>query len=564
MSKLVQPVVAGAVTAVVGFASSFAIVLAGLRAVGASPAQASSGLLAGCLAVGAVAVLLGVRHRLPIAIAWSTPGAALLVATGVPEGGWPAATGAFLVTGLLIVLAGLFAPLGRWIAAIPQPVAGAMLAGVLLDLCLAPVRAVAEVPALAVPVIVVWALLFRFARLWAVPVALVVAAAGIALTAPAGGLGAVSLWPTVALTAPAFTPAALISLAVPLFLVTMASQNVPGMAVLAGFGYRAPLRPVLLTTGVATVVAAPAGAHAVNLAAISAALAAGPDASPDPGRRWIASVSAGGFMILLGLGAGLATALVLLSPPVLIEAVAGLALLSALASALSSAVAEPSGREAAVVTFVVTASGVSFLGIGSAFWGLIAGTLLLLLLRTHRRSAPAPSGPASTAPATARPADAEPATAHPATAEPAVDRPAGVQPAAVRPAVIEPAAAQSANAEPDADRPAGMEPAAAQPANPEPAVDRPAGMEPAAAQPANPEPAADRPANGEPAAHRPIDGEPTANRLADVRPAAGRPAGGEPGTVRPDGGDEAAGEETVVRDSAKAAPAGREADVIGQ
>ncbi|GAB7053080.1 benzoate/H(+) symporter BenE family transporter [Catenuloplanes indicus JCM 9534] len=426
MSKLVQPVVAGAVTAVVGFASSFAIVLAGLRAVGASPAQASSGLLAGCLAVGLVAILLGVRHRLPIAIAWSTPGAALLVATGVPEGGWPAAVGAFLVTGLLIVLAGLFAPLGRWIAAIPQPIAGAMLAGVLLDLCLAPVRAIAEVPALAVPVIVVWALLFRFARLWAVPVALVVAAAGIALTAPAGGLGAVPLWPTVTLTAPMFTPAALISLALPLFLVTMASQNVPGMAVLAGFGYRAPLRPVLLTTGVATAIGAPAGAHAVNLAAISAALAAGPDASPDPSRRWIASVSAGGFMILLGLGAGLATALVLLSPPVLIEAVAGLALLSALAAALSSAVAEPAGREPAVVTFVVTASGVSFLGVGSAFWGLIAGTLLLLLLRPFRRSAP-PGSPA-TPPAPASPAANEeiPPPAYPG-------RPAANEPAPARP-----------------------------------------------------------------------------------------------------------------------------------
>ncbi|MDP9796908.1 benzoate membrane transport protein [Catenuloplanes nepalensis] len=487
MSKLVQPVVAGAVTAIVGFASSFAIVLAGLRAVGASPAEASSGLLAGCVAVGLVAIILGVRHRLPIAIAWSTPGAALLVATGVPAGGWPAAVGAFLATGLLIVLAGLFAPLGRWIAAIPAPIAGAMLAGVLLDLCLAPVRAVAEVPALAVPVIVVWALLFRFARLWAVPVALVVAAAGIALTAPAGGLGAVSLWPTVALTAPTFTPAALISLAVPLFLVTMASQNVPGMAVLAGFGYRAPLRPVLLTTGVATVVGAPAGAHAVNLAAISAALAAGPDASPDPGRRWIASVSAGGFMILLGLGAGLATALVLLSPPVLIEAVAGLALLSALASALSAAVADPSGRESAVVTFVVTASGVSFLGIGSAFWGLIAGTLLLLLLRTRR--------PLSAQSATTSPHPAAPTTASdPAHSEPPAIQPDAIQPDAIQPAAIQPVAIQPVAIEPGAIQPPASEPAATQPAASGQTATRPAAAESTVAEPPATRPArANRP-----------------------------------------------------------------------
>jgi benzoate membrane transport protein len=171
----------------------------------------------------------------------------------------------------------------------------------------------------------------------------------------------------------------MVSLALPLFLVTMASQNVPGMAVLSGFGYRPALRPILVSTGLASAVAAPLGGHAVNLAAITAALAASPDAEPDPSRRWIASVTAGVGMLVLGLGAGLATAFVLLAPPVLIEAVAGLALLGALAAALVAAVAEPSQREAAIVTFAVTASGVSVLGIGAAFWGLLAGGLMLLV-----------------------------------------------------------------------------------------------------------------------------------------------------------------------------------------
>ncbi|MEV4094479.1 benzoate/H(+) symporter BenE family transporter [Streptosporangium saharense] len=390
MSRLLQPALAGIVTALVGFASSFAVVLAGLRAVGADQRQAASGLLALCLANGIVAIFLGLRRRMPITIAWSTPGAALLVATGAVEGGFPAAVGAFVVCGLLITAAGLFPALGRLVAAIPAPMAGAMLAGVLLDLCIAPVRALGEVPLMAAPVVLTWALLSRFAARWAVPAALVVAVVAIALTGP--GLGAVDVRPVVEPTLPAWSPQAMISIALPLFLVTMASQNVPGMAVLAQYGYRPPLRGILLGTGLASTVGAPLGGHAVNLAAITAALAASPDADPDPGRRWIASVTAGVSMIVLGVGAGLATALVLLSPPVLIEAVAGLALVGALVSALASALADPDGRQAAVVTFVVTASGVTLFGIGAAFWGLVAGGLMTFLYggRKAPRESPEP------------------------------------------------------------------------------------------------------------------------------------------------------------------------------
>ncbi|GGQ11990.1 benzoate/H(+) symporter BenE family transporter [Streptosporangium pseudovulgare] len=377
MTRLLQPVTAGVVTGIVGFASSFTVVLAGLRAVGADERQAASGLLALCLANGVVAIWLGLRRRMPITIAWSTPGAALLAATGAVQGGFPAAVGAFAVCGLLVVAAGLFPVLGRWIAAIPAPIAGAMLAGVLLGLCVAPVRALAEIPAMAVPVVLTWALLSRFARMWAVPGALLVAVVAIALTGP--GLGAVDVRPVVVPTVPSFGVQAMVSIALPLFLVTMASQNVPGMAVLAGYGYRPRLGGILVGTGLATVAGAPLGGHAVNLAAITAALAAGPDADPDPGRRWIASVTAGGSMIVLGLGSGLATALVLLSPPVLIEAVAGLALLGALASAVTAAVADPERREAAVATFVVTASGFTLFGVGAAFWGLVAGGAMTLL-----------------------------------------------------------------------------------------------------------------------------------------------------------------------------------------
>jgi benzoate membrane transport protein len=379
--RTLQPVLTGLVSAVVGFASAFTIVLAGLHAVGATQRQAASGLLALCVGIALAAIFLALRYRMPIAIAWSTPGAALLVASGPVTGGFRAAVGAFLVCAALTVLAGVVPWLARLVAAIPRPIAGAMLAGVLLPLCTAPVHALIDVPAFAVPVTLTWAVLLRFARPWAVPGALVAAVVAIAISGT-DGLSAASLRPALEFTAPAFSVAAVVGLGVPLFLVTMAGQNVPGAAVLATFGYHAPLRGALVTTGAVSAATAPFGGHAVNLAAITAALTAGPDTHEDPGRRWIATVALGAGQLVLGLGAGLAATLVALSPPVLVTAVAGLALLPALASALANALAEPDGREAAVVTFVVTAAGLSIVGIGSAFWGLLAGLAALLLRKS--------------------------------------------------------------------------------------------------------------------------------------------------------------------------------------
>ncbi|WP_407939646.1 benzoate/H(+) symporter BenE family transporter [Motilibacter deserti] len=363
-----------------GFTSSFAVVLTGLRAVGASEAQAASGLAALCLGMGLSALLLSVRLRMPISVAWSTPGAALLASTGAPSGGFPAAVAAFLVTGALLVLAGLWRPLGRAIAAIPPALANAMLAGVLLSLCLAPARAAVEIPRLALPVVAVWLALTRWAPRWAVPGALAAAAVGVALES-AGGLGdtlsGTPLLATPEAVAPSFDVAAVVGLALPLFLVTMASQNIPGMGVLASYGYRPPLRPLLGVTGAATVAAAPFGGHAVNLAALTAALAAGPGAAPDPERRWVAGATSGAAYVVLGLLGGLVTALAGLAPLLLLQAVAGLALLGALASALKAATDDPAMREAAVVTLVVTVSGAQVAGVGSAFWGLAAGWVVL-------------------------------------------------------------------------------------------------------------------------------------------------------------------------------------------
>jgi benzoate membrane transport protein len=376
-----QAASAGLFAAFVGFASSFAVIISGLTHVGASEAEAASGLMALSVAMGVGGIVLSLARRMPISIAWSTPGAALLATSAVPEGGFPVAVGAFIVSGALIVLAGLWRPLGRLVEAIPGALANAMLAGVLLGLCVAPVKAVAEAPLVGLSIVAAWAVVGRINRLWAVPAAVGVAAILIVFTTPGmtGGLDA--LWPHPVIVTPRFDLAAIVGIGLPLFLVTMASQNIPGMAVLALNDYRPPLGPLLRATGLFSLATAPFGGHAVNLAAITAALCAGPDAHSDPARRWWAAMVAGIAYVVFGLLAGLATAFISASPPILIEAVAGLALLGAFSGALSAALADAARREAAIVTFVVTASGINVAGVSGAFWGLVAGAAMLGLSR---------------------------------------------------------------------------------------------------------------------------------------------------------------------------------------
>jgi benzoate membrane transport protein len=376
-----HPVLAGIATALVGFTSSFAVVLTGLRGVGASPAEAASGLLAVCATQGLGILWLVRRHRIPLTLAWSTPGAALLASTGVVRGGWPAAVGAFLVVGGLIVITGLWPRLGALISAIPTPIAQAMLAGVVLQLCLVPVHGIVGHPWLVGPSLLTWLVMLRLARKWAVPAAFAVTliVVGIDL-ARHGGLHG-SLIPHLAWTAPTLTPASLLSLAVPLYIVTMAGQNVPGVAIMASYGYQVPWRETMAVTGIGTAAGALAGGHAINLAAITASMAASPDADPDPGRRWLASWTAGWSYLVLAAASTALTVFVSVAPPDVIGAVAGLALLGTLSSSLAAALSSPEAREAAAITFVVAAAGLSFLGIGAAFWALTAGLLVHTVLR---------------------------------------------------------------------------------------------------------------------------------------------------------------------------------------
>ncbi|MCD4525278.1 benzoate/H(+) symporter BenE family transporter [Nocardioides sp. cx-173] len=383
-----QPVLAGIVTAVVGFTSSFAVLLTGLTAVGASPAEASSGLFVCCLTMGVGSVLFSLVTRTPVTLAWSTPGAALLAGAAAPDGGYASAVGAFAVAGLLYVLTGLFSPLARLVRAIPLALANAMLAGVLLVLCVQPFRALVDEPAAVAPVLMTWLVLLRVARRWAVPGAFAAAVVVIAATGSLSAVDSSAVAPQLTWTAPGFDPATVLAIGIPLYLVTMTSQNIPGAAVLASFGYDAPLRPALFYAGGATVATAGLGGYSINLAAISAALAAGPEAHPDPGRRWVAGVSTGVTHLALGPLAAAVAAVAVAAPPGLVAAVAGVALLATFGSAAASAMGDADHREAATVTFVVAASGVAAFGVGAAFWSLLAGGLYLLVMghRTQARA----------------------------------------------------------------------------------------------------------------------------------------------------------------------------------
>jgi benzoate membrane transport protein len=373
------------VAALVGFGSTIAIIIAAAQAVGADAAQTSSWVAALCLSMAATSGYLSVRYKMPVVTAWSTPGAALIAASsGISI---HAAVGCFLLTGFLIVLAAFVRPFGRMIEKIPTSIAAAMLAGVLIRFVMAVFESAQGAPGLVLPLVG----LFLVVRLFN-PALAVLAVLFVGLGLAFGGglahpLSSDLSFSSLTFITPSFEPAALIGLGLPLFLVTMASQNLPGFAVLRASGYAPPTRPILAVTGLASMVTALFGAHTSNLAAISAAICTGPDTHPDPAKRWMVgpfyTLSYLTFAAFSAALIGLIAAL----PPELIKTVAGLALMGAFAGALGSALSEEAKRFPAVLALAVTASGITLYGIGSAFWGLAAGLIALGLdaLAVHWR-----------------------------------------------------------------------------------------------------------------------------------------------------------------------------------
>jgi len=374
------PIIAGAVASITGTAATTAIFLSAFVAIGATKEQTISMVAIMLVFYGALSIFLSWRHKMPLSVVWSTPGAALLAGSSLTGIGFANVMGGILITGLLLALTGLWPKLGELVSRIPKSVASAMLAGVIFNFCVAPFIASAQYPMLVLPVIAVWILLYWLAPLWASPVAIVLAFTLIGINQGLS-VGASDWLIGINIVQPEFSIASVFSIALPLYLVAMASQNIPGIAIMKSFGYEVPFRSSLVTTGIGTVVASFFGGFVMNLAAITAALNANEQAHKDPAKRWIASVSGGLVYWVFAVFAGIAVAFVYQTPRELLLAASGLALLPTIVNSFNVMVETADQRLPAVITFLVASSGVAFFSVGAAFWAILLGLALIALLK---------------------------------------------------------------------------------------------------------------------------------------------------------------------------------------
>ncbi|NCA08081.1 MAG: benzoate transporter BenE [Micrococcales bacterium] len=374
------PIIAGVVASITGTAATTAIFLSAFVAIGATKEQTISMVAIMLVFYGALSMFLSWRHKMPLSVVWSTPGAALLAGASLTGVGFANVMGGILITGLLLALTGLWPRLGELVSKIPKSVASAMLAGVIFNFCVAPFIASAQYPMLVLPVIAVWILLYWLAPLWASPVAIVLAFTliginqGLSVSASDWLIG-------INMVQPEFSIASVFTIALPLYLVAMASQNIPGIAIMKSFGYEVPFRSSLVTTGLGTVVASFFGGFVMNLAAITAALNANEQAHKDPTKRWIASVSGGLVYWVFAVFAGVSVAFVYQTPRELLLAASGLALLPTIVNSFNVMVETADQRLPAVITFLVASSGVAFFSVGAAFWAILLGLALIALLK---------------------------------------------------------------------------------------------------------------------------------------------------------------------------------------
>ncbi|ELQ6171105.1 benzoate/H(+) symporter BenE family transporter [Cronobacter dublinensis] len=372
-------VIAGFVAVLVGYASSAAIIWQAATVAGATPAQTAGWMTMLGIGMGVSTLALSLWYRAPVLTAWSTPGAALL-ATSLSGSNLHEAVGIFMCASALIVICGATGLFARLMKIIPPGLAAAMLAGILLRFGLQAFGALEGHFALCAAMLGAWLVSKAFAPRYAVVAALL---AGVAVCLWQGEVNTGALHFAIAppeFVAPTFSLASLLGVGLPFFLVTMASQNAPGVATLQASGYRVPVSPLIVTTGLLALLLAPFGVFSICIAAITAAICQSPEAHPDHDKRWIAAVMAGLFYLLAGVCGGSIGALMTSLPTPWLQTLAGLALIGTIGTSLHQALANERGRDAALITFLVTASGVTLLGVGSAFWGLIAGGISYALL----------------------------------------------------------------------------------------------------------------------------------------------------------------------------------------
>ncbi|MBK7677584.1 MAG: benzoate/H(+) symporter BenE family transporter [Candidatus Accumulibacter sp.] len=383
----ISALIAGFVAVLVGFTSSAVIVFQAAQALQATPAEIASWMCALGLGMGLTSIALSLRFRVPVLTAWSTPGAAMLI-TSAAGVSMPEAIGAFLVSAALITISGFSGWFERMIGRVPISIASGMLAGVLLRFGLDAFIAMKSQFVLVFPMFCAYLICRRLLPRYAIVLTLLL---GVGIAATQGLLHVHGLRLELArpvYTTPEFSWRALIGIALPLYVVTMASQNIPGVAVIRASGYQVPISPLIGWTGAANLLLAPFGGFALNLAAITAAICMGREAHENPGRRYVAAIAAGILYVLIGLFGATVGALFLAFPKELVLAIAGFALLGTIGSGLAAALGQEAEREPALLTFLVTASGIALAGIGSAFWGLLAGLAALVVLRVTPRQRP--------------------------------------------------------------------------------------------------------------------------------------------------------------------------------
>lgn len=376
-------VVAGFIAMMTGCTSSLVLMFQAGQAAGLTSAQISSWIWALFMGMAVCSIGLSLRYRSPITVAWSTPGAALLI-TSLGGVAYPEAIGAFITCAVLVMICGLTGSFERLVKRLPASLAAALLAGILFKIGSEIFVAAQHRTGLVLGMFFTYLVVKRMSPRYAVLAALLVG------TALSGFLGlldfsgfalevAVPVW-----TTPSFSLAATISIGIPLFVVAMTSQNMPGIAVLRADGYMVPASPLISVTGIASLLLAPFGSHGINLAAISAAICTGPHAHEDRNKRYTAAVWCGIFYGIAAIFGATLAALFAAFPKELVLSIAALALLGSIMNGLTVAMTEPKEREAALITFMVTASGMSLFSIGSAFWGIVAGVLTLLILNARK------------------------------------------------------------------------------------------------------------------------------------------------------------------------------------
>ena len=372
--------VAGFVAVLVGFTSSVAIVFQAAQSFGATPAQITSWIWALGLGMGLCSLVPSLLLRKPVMVAWSTPGAAVLATAGAAGSfSMGEAVGAFMVCSALVILVGATRALERVADRIPMEIASALLAGVLARFGIQAFAAAQTALPLVLLMVGTYLVARRMAARYAVVVTLVVGILWVLITGQmAWSMEPVRLAMPV-FVAPQWSVSAIVSLAIPLFVVTMASQNLPGMAVIRASGYELPVSRLITMTGWASLVLAPFGAFALNFSAITAAICMGPEAHEDRSKRYTAAASCGAIYIVIGLFGALVTGLLTSFPKELVVAIAGIALLSTIGNGLASALRDERHREPALITFLVTLSGITLMDIGSAFWGVVAGSFALFV-----------------------------------------------------------------------------------------------------------------------------------------------------------------------------------------